>query len=224
MTYAVEYWFTYFALGGNMIKTSYIILLLALLFASLSDLLIPVIIGRKYPGYHHHIHTISTLGTKDSPVKKQQCLNLIIVGLLFLVFAIGQYFFFKYKTWAVNWYTIGILIFGIGCILAGLFPEDIKNTPETINGKIHGIASGIGFLFLIMNPIWAISIKDFGCNRIINSVLFVIGIVTFALFIISENKERGFLKYTGLFQRMNLIALYMVLILNYVVLRKIFET
>jgi len=34
--------------------------------------------------------------------------------------------------------------------LAGIFPEDPEGITETISGKIHGIASGLGFLFF--NP------------------------------------------------------------------------
>lgn len=186
-----------------------------LLIASLSDLLVPIIIGTKYPGYNHFIQTISTLGTKNSPVQNYQSINLMIVGILFLIFSIGQYLLFHHRTWAHNWYTIGIIIFGVGCVLAGIFPEDVQGTPETINGKIHGIASGIGFLFLIMNPLWAVWINDFAYIKKINIILFVLALITFILFIFSENKTTGFLKFTGLFQRLNLIALYLSLILNY---------
>lgn len=42
-----------------------------LIVAALADLLIPVILGLKYPGYDHFRDTISTLGTKESPVRKQ---------------------------------------------------------------------------------------------------------------------------------------------------------
>jgi hypothetical membrane protein len=186
-----------------------------LLLATLSDLLVPTIIGTKYPAYNHFIHTISTLGTKNSPVQNYQCANLIIVGCLFLVFSIGQHLLFSQKTWVHNCYTIGIIAFGIGCILAGIFPEDIQGSTETVNGKIHGIASGIGFLFLILNPLWALWINEFQYNKVTNLVLFVLALLTFVLFILSENKTSGILKFTGLFQRLNLTILYVTLIINY---------
>lgn len=192
-----------------------ILVFVILMIASLSDLLIPAIIGAKYPGYNHFIHTISTLGTKNSPVQIYQCVNLIVVGVLFLLFSIGQHLFFDQKDWAHNWYTVGIIIFGIGCILAGIFPEDIQGTTETTRGKIHGIASGIGFIFFIMSPLWAVWINEFRDYKINNLILFVLGLLTFILFILSENKSSGFLKFTGLFQRVNLIILYGVLIMNY---------
>ena len=186
-----------------------------LVIASLSDLLVPIIIGTKYPNYNHLIQTISTLGTKSSPVQLYQRVNLIVVGVLFLLFSIGQYLLFDQKTWAHNWYAIGIFIFGIGCILAGVFPEDIQGVPETTSGKIHGIASGIGFILLTMCPLWAVWINELHDCKIINLIIFVLGLLTFVLFILSENRTAGFLKYTGLFQRVNLIILYGALIINY---------
>jgi len=67
-----------------------IIFLVILMLATLGDLLIPVIIGIKYPGYSHLIDTISTLGTDKSPVQKFQCITLIVVGILFIIFSFGQ--------------------------------------------------------------------------------------------------------------------------------------
>ena len=115
----------------------------------------------------------------------------------------------------MNLYISGIIAFGIGCILAGIFPEDPKGFKESASGKIHGIASGIGFVFLILNPLWATFINAFEKYRALNIFLFGAGIITFALFMLSEKRETGLLKYTGLFQRLNLIVLYGCLILNF---------
>jgi len=196
-------------------NTLYIVSFLILITASSIDLLIPVIIGFRYPDYNHLIQTISTLGTNRSPVKKYECANLKTVGALFIVFSILQYIIINENTWAYNWYTAGIIVYGVGCILAGFFSEDEKNTPETLSGKIHGISSGIGFIFLILNPLWAVWINQFRNLITVNIFLFILGVLTFALFLISENKTNGILKYTGFFQRLNLIILYLALILNY---------
>ena len=150
----------------------YYVFLIPLFVAVLFDLLVPVLISNRYPGYNHLEQTISTLGTSNSPVQKYQCMNLIIVGIFFIVFAIGQYFMPIQRNWAFYWYSIGIIIFAIGCILAGIFPEDIKGASETSSGKIHGIASGIGFLFLILNPLWAVWIKDISGFRTFNIIFF----------------------------------------------------
>ena len=197
-------------------KSQSIIFLVILLLATLGDLFIPIIIGIKYQGYNHLVDTISTLGINKSPVQKFQCINLIVVGILFIVFSVGQGLSFTQIKWCHTLFILGIILFGVGTILAGIFPEDPKGISETISGKIHGIASGIGFIFLILNPLWAIWIAEFKDLRQVNMMLFVLAVLTFVLFLISENINSGFLKYTGLFQRLNLVILYGHLILNYI--------
>ena len=197
-------------------KFQSIIFLVILLLATLGDLFIPIIIGNKYPGYNHLIDTISTLGTNVSPVQKFQCINLIAVGILFIIFSVGQGLSFTQIKWCHRLFIIGIILFGVGSILAGIFPEDPKSIAETISGKIHGIASGIGFIFLILNPLWAIWIVEFKDLKYVNMTLFVLAILTFILFVTSENIDSGILQYTGLFQRLNLTILYGHLILNYI--------
>ena len=192
-----------------------IIFLVILLLAVLGDLFVPIIISVKYQDYNHLVDTISTLGTNESPVQKSQCTNLIAVGILFIIFSVGQGLAFTQIKWCHRLFILGIVLFGIGTILAGIFPEDPKGIAETVSGKIHGIASGIGFIFLILNPLWAIWITEFKDLRYVNMTLFVLAVLTFALFLISENISSGILKYTGLFQRLNLIILYGHLILNY---------
>ena len=193
-----------------------IIFLVIFLLATLGDLFVPIIIGIKYMGYNHLIDTISTLGTSNSPVQKFQCINLIAVGILFIIFSVGQGLVFTQIKWCHRLFVLGIVLFGVGTILAGIFPEDPKGIAETISGKIHGIASGLGFIFLILNPLWAIWIVEFKDLKYLNITLFILAILTFVLFITSENIDSGILKYTGLFQRLNLIILYGHLILNYI--------
>lgn len=66
--------------------------LIVLLAAICADLVIPLFLGTRYPGYHHFRDTISTLGTTGSPVQKYQCATLILVGSLWIVFAVGKAF------------------------------------------------------------------------------------------------------------------------------------
>lgn len=197
-------------------KFQSIIFLVILLLATLGDLFIPIVIGIEYPGYSHLIDTISTLGTNNSPVQKFQCMNLIVVGILFIIFSIGQGLVFTQIKWCHKLFIQSIILFGVGTILAGIFPEDQKGITETIFGKIHGIASGLGFIFLILNPLWAIWVAEFKDLRYVNMTLFVLAVLTFILFMVSENISSGILQYIGLFQRLNLIILYGHLILNYI--------
>ncbi len=192
------------------------VFLIILLIATIGDLLIPVIIGFKYPGYNHFHDTISSLGTKISPVQKYQCLNLMVVGFLLILFTIGQYQAFESIKWCHKLYLTGLILFGSGTILAGIFPEDPIGISETVSGKIHGISSGIGFLFLIFNPLWAIWIRELKGFTQINVAAFILASLTFVLFIMSENKNFGIFKYTGLLQRLNLFILYGNMVFNYI--------
>ena len=196
-------------------KNPYCFWLSILCLATFSDLLVPVFLGLKFPGYNHLQDTISALGSPGSPTQRFARITLVAVGILLFFFAFGQATLFTKISWSTQWYTIGVLIFAVGCVLAGLFPETSPAMSETISGKIHGIASGIGFLFLILCPLWAVWIPDFVQYKPFNILLFVSGLITFLLFLISENIVRGVLQYTGLYQRINLIILYGSLLLNY---------
>lgn len=192
-----------------------LLMFIILIVAAFADLCIPVFLGSKYPGYSHLKETISTLGTRESPVKKQESLNLILVGILLIIFSLGQRSAFNSMGWSHYLYLLGICAFGIGCLFAGFFPEDPKGSVESVSGKIHGISSGTGFILLVMNPLWAVFINDFSKYKLLNGILFISGMITFTLFFISKNKKDGLLKYTGLFQRLNLIVLYGCLIANF---------
>lgn len=61
----------------------------------------------------------------------------------------------------------------------------------------------------------ALWIGELKGNMTSNFILFVVGAISFMLFMISEKKTHGWLKYTGLFQRINMISLYLALILNH---------
>ncbi|MBN1834123.1 MAG: DUF998 domain-containing protein [Deltaproteobacteria bacterium] len=198
-----------------MTYSSWMFFLGILLIAICSDLLIPVVLGRYYPGYNHLVDTISTLGTPGSPVQRYACMTLIGVGILLLLFTYGQARAFHSMTWCHILFILGTSLFGIGTVLAGICPETQPGTPETAPGKIHGIASGIGFLFLIFNPLWALWIQEFSKLRFVNGLLFPPAIMTFVLFLVSEHRTTGMLRYTGLFQRLNLLILYGHLFFNY---------
>ena len=192
------------------------IALAALIAALLADLLVPVILGFRYPGYSHLIDTISTLGTRESPVRTRENVNLITLGILLLVFAIGQGQTFGSIQWYTLLYLIGIAGFALGCILAGIFPAASKKGEEDLSHKVHGISSGLGFMLLMSNPLWAIFIEALDEYRILNTLFLIAGIITFGLFVISERKETGPLKYTGLYQRLNLVVLYGCLLWNFI--------
>jgi len=188
------------------------------LAAMIGDFVVPLILGRKYPNHNALYDVISELGTKESPVRKQISAWLITLGVLFICFGIGQRLQFQNQTWAHRIYLWGIVVFGIGAgVTAGIFPEDTKGAEETISGKIHGIFSGLGFMFLIMNPLWALWIDELNGLEGLNTLLFILGVITFGLFAASEKKDAGILGMSGLWQRLNMLVVYSAILINFLV-------
>ena len=194
----------------------YVPILMLGIIAFAGDFIVPYLLGSKYPNYDNFKHVISELGSKQSPVRKQLSRWLILQGILAVIFGIGQKLLFTEQTWAHNLYVGGIIIFGIGAgVVAGIFPEDTSGAEETVTGKIHGIFSGLGFIFLIMNPLWATWIDEFDGLEFINIVFFVMGLLTFAIFLTSEKREDGILGKSGLWQRLNMLVIYSAVLINY---------
>ena len=199
-------------------KTIFDLIFLIGSIAVIGDFLIPALISRGYPNYCHLRNTISTLGTNKSPVKKQASIWLISLGTLFIIFGIGQNFLFNDLSWKHYLYIWGIIAFGIGAgIIAGIYPEDSKGVKETKNGKIHGIGAGFGFVFLLFNPLNAIWIYEFRDLKTFNIIIFISGILSFIVFVFSKN-NKGLFGLSGLWQRINLVILYLHLVLNYAIL------
>jgi len=98
-----------------------IFLFCVLLLAVLFDLINPLFIARGHPGYNHLIHTVSELGTRESPVMNKERLNLAAIGILFCLFAVGEACLFRDNTVFHIIYSIGILVFGIGSVISGIY-------------------------------------------------------------------------------------------------------
>ena len=193
-------------------------ILLPLTIIVFVDLVFPSLLSLKYPNYSHLHNTISTLSTEMSPVRLFAATALIISGVTFLVYSYLLSGYFETRSWSHNLYLAGLIIFGIGSIVAGVFPEDPKGAVETVNGKLHGIASGIGFLFLLLSLLSAVFIHELTGYTLYHLLLLGIAVLSFGLFLSSINYGNGWLSYTGLYQRINLAILYLALIIHALIL------
>lgn len=163
-------------------KVSWIFLLTGLI-ATVGDFFVPYLLGNKYPNYSSLKDTVSTLGTNKSPVKQYLSYSLITTGSLLLIFSVGHVLIFSSYSWKHILYVLGIAIFGTGSIMAGIFPEDVRGSEETKSGKIHGISSGLGFIFLTFNQLWMFLILENNGLRIFNILFFLFVICRFHGFI-----------------------------------------
>ena len=180
------------------------------------DILLPFVLAPFYPKYKHKEMALSVLGARQSPVKWIYNVWCIISGI---VFCIAPYLLYQANgnglmlaIWAL------IIIYGVGCeIISGICPLNENRRDEDLLTKIHGIASAIGFMALLVVPL-LLTIMQFQVADIIMGVIslvsFVIAFVFFCFFIMGE-KERfanTFLRYGGLWQRLVLVSCYISLI------------
>jgi len=95
------------------------------------------------------------------------------------------------------------------------FKKMTKGVEEIVPGKIHGIFSGLGFMFLIMNSLWALWIDELNRLEGLNTILFILGVISFGLFVASEKKGAGILGMGGLWQRLNMLVIYSAILVNF---------
>ena len=179
------------------------------------DNLLPLVLARFYSDYSHKEMALSVLGSRQSPVKWIYNLWCILSGL---VFCIAPYVLYEENNSGLA-IAIWILlaIYGIGCeIISGFCPLNENRQEEDTITKIHGGASTIGFMTLLVVPlllaIMQLQVADIGIG-VISLVSFIAAFVFFCFFIMGE-KERfanTALRYGGLWQRLVLVSCYVPL-------------
>jgi hypothetical protein len=187
--------------------------LLAAFIACIGDFILLSYLGVKRPNYSHIEDTMSELGTKESPYRLMLLIWWIVFGLLLVYFGFVFGFIDRFQTGTKLAIAIMIGIFGIGAgIISGIYPEDPKDAPESLSGKLHGIGGGLGYMALITIP--AITL---GYPAIVNSLPLLIGsiialiseVIFFILFILSDNNT---INKTGLWERLFLGFCYLYLL------------
>ena len=179
------------------------------------DNVLPFVLARFYPGYKHKEMALSVLGSRQSPVKWIYNVWCIVSGI---VFCIAPYAFYQVNSGGLA-VAIWILLamYGIGCeIVSGFCPLNENRQEEDTITKIHGGASAIGFMTLLVVPL-LLAIMQFQELEIviglISLVCFFAAFVFFCFFIMGE-KERfatTVLRYGGLWQRLVLLSCYIPL-------------
>ena len=85
---------------------------------------------------------------------------------------------------------------------------------ETPTGKVHGIGSGLGFMLLLLTPLWAQGMPELAAVTTWNAAGFSIALFALILFLISGKRSGRHRGLTGLWQRLCLAALYGVLLIT----------
>lgn len=183
--------------------------------ATVGDVVVSLILGFFYPNYNHVELVMSELGTSQSPVALWINLWWVIFGVLFVVFALGVWRAFASDGPAGVIVALLIAVFGLAAgLAAGLFPMDPGGAEITLSGRLHGILGGIGYLALMVVPLVARPLfPQTRASRWLSIAAFVLGVVSFVLFVISEDAPSGagILSYAGLWQRVFLLDYYVYL-------------
>ena len=113
-----------------------------------------------------------------------------------------------------------LAIYGIGCeIILGFCPLNEHKQDEDTLTKIHGGASAIGFMTLLVVPL-ILAIMQFQAGNIIigaiSLVSFIVAFAFFCFFIMGEKEKfaNTVLRYGGLWQRLVLASCYVLLLLG----------
>ena len=189
-----------------------------LLIAMAGDLIVSFMLSFFYKGYSNLKMSISALGNPKSPVRLPFNIWMLIEGLLFMTALPAIYNYFNsISTKLTITLLLFISVFAIGaCIFTCFFSVNESKDITTLVSKIHGAGSALGFCLFLFVPL-IISIlylkSDENLFGIISIICFVLSLVFFVLFIMSdkENFATTFIANEGLWQRLNLIFMYLPL-------------
>ena len=180
------------------------------------DNLLPLVLARFYPHYSHKEMALSVLGARQSPVKRIYNVWCILSGL---IFCIAPYALYQENSGGLTiaiWVLLAI--YGIGCeIISGFCPLNENRQDEDVITKIHGGASAIGFMTLLVVPL-LLAIMQLQVSEVLTGafsfVCFIAAFVFFCFFIMGEKEKfsNTVLRYGGLWQRLVLVSCYVPLL------------
>ena len=190
-----------------------------MIIAMIGDISVSLILPAFYKGYSIKKMSISALGNPKSPVRVPFNIWMLIEGLLFLA-AVPAVFRSYIKVSAALTVTaiVFIAVFAVGaCIFTCFFSVNESKDVVTVASKIHGAGSVTGFMLFLFVPLLmaVLSFKSAEtANGVICIVSFVISIVFFALFVMSDKPEfkDSYINNEGLWQRLNLVFMYLPLV------------
>ena len=190
----------------------------ALLIAMAGDIIVSLVLPLFYKGYSITGMSISALGNPQSPVRMPFNIWMLIEGLLFLAAIPAFIRFYRQISGGLAVTTaVFIAVFAVGaCIFTCFFSVNESKDVVTTASRIHGAASVIGFMLFLFVPL-LVAILSFknreGAAGWISIACFVLSLVFFVLFVMSDKEEfsRTFIANEGLWQRLNLLFMYMPL-------------
>ena len=190
----------------------------------MGDLLVSTFLSFFYSEYSNMKMSISALGNPSSPVRIPFNIWMLIEGLLLLVAlpAVNKAFR-PISEFISRVLLIIISIFAIGaCIFTCFFSVNESKDVVTYGSMIHGAGSVIGFMLFLFAPL-LVGILYYKNQdwlmAMISVICFAIAFVFFVLFVMSDKKEfhNTIIENEGLWQRLNLVFMYLPLIITAII-------
>ena len=188
------------------------ILVIVWIVACCGEFLVPFILSSRLKNYSNLRTVMSAIATKENGIIGiLYSLWLIIFGVIVVSISYSIIDISSIGTYRAAIIILGL--YGIGCIICGIFP--VNNTKEmlTISAKIHGYVAVITFFMLMFIPL--LLKKELYANglnglAIGSNFVFIVSFVLFVLQITSEREQfvGTLLGNTGLWQRLYLGVIY----------------
>ena len=179
------------------------------------DNILPLVLARFYPNYNYKQMALSVLGSRQSPVKWIYNVWCILSGIIFCIAPFTLYQENSGGLTIAIWLLLAI--YGIGCeIVSGFCPLNENRHEEDSITKVHGGASAIGFMTLLVVSL-LLSILQLQSSEVVIGLLslvcFIGAFLFFCFFIMGEKEKfsKTVLRYGGLWQRLVLICCYVPL-------------
>lgn len=186
-----------------------------LLITIIGEFLLPWILKHFYNGYDSKKMVMSVLGSPQSPVRKIYNGWLVWLGIFLVIAAFAIYYDARLISPSLAVATfVSIVLFAIGAgVLAGAFSVNESKDVVTLASKIHGAGSAIGFMALMLFPLFTAIIAFKAHDLIMGFVCaaaFVAAMVFFVFFIMGDKKEfqNTMFSYEGLWERLSLFFMY----------------
>ena len=180
----------------------------------IADLVLSYVFGKQIPGYNQLSHTLSSLGVSSSPVAHEVTIWLVVLGFIFLVFAIGFLYLYKAEGKAAQKAFWLIVLYSLGeCIASGVFRADRVNGELTPVALLHDLFGGIGVTALLLLPLAMRNIFDAYSYPLffrLSGIVFIAGICFTILFLFRMEYFANWVlhDYAGLWQRLFLVNYY----------------
>lgn len=191
---------------------------LYLLIAVIGEMVVPFILAPFYKEYKHTTMAISTLGNSNSPVRLPFNLWMLVAGILLLLSTSAIYNLYSDVSKPLSIITVLFIgIFAVGaCIFTCFFSVNDTKDVVTTASKIHGAGSAIGFMLLLLVPLFLTILSFKSGDRIsgiVAAISFVLALICFVLFIMADKPgfQNTVIENEGLWQRLNLLFMYLPL-------------